>query len=290
MVKGHPLDITVTARDVDGLRLSSLRGRVIRFQLSNSDKGLIGHYDTTFNMQAKTFELRIPHTGLRQTGCYKIWISHAFGFSVNSTEKLQLPTDGFRATFYVVESSDQSSNIVKGATAGVLAALFVILLMYQLKHNRQRAKKVLLLFLNVEARMLGKVTAELWDLFSDGYLLFSIVLKSTDPAVQRLVPPWIVCFCIATVASLVSLSIKIKVFIVQFRNRREQVWELDGLSKRAKKLRVHQKRLVSTGKTITMIYASMLIGGLECIPMVPSDLSRCSLALSHQPLTLSPEP
>ena len=69
------------------------------------------------------------------------------------------------------------------------------------------------------------------------------------------------------VASLATMYIKMKVFIEQFRNRREEVWEPDCLSERAKKIQKHKKRLTSTGKAIKMIYASMMIGCLECVPM-----------------------
>jgi ABC-type phosphate/phosphonate transport system permease subunit len=122
------------------------------------------------------------------------------------------------------------------------------------------------------------------DLFTDSWLLFNTVLKSTDPRVKRLIPYWIVCWAVATVVSSVSMFIKVKVrqfpmihdqhsvhqvFVHQFRARREDLSVLDEHpDEHVKKLRKHQKRMTKTSKTIQMIYASMLVGALECLPMV----------------------
>ena len=61
------------------------------------------------------------------------------------------------------------------------------------------------------SRIWGNMSLYAVDLFTDSWLLFNTVLKSTDPNVKRLIPYWIVCWAVATVVSSVSMFIKVKV-------------------------------------------------------------------------------
>ena len=52
------------------------------------------------------------------------------------------------------------STIVLGAAVGTVAAICIALLIYLILRNPQRAKRLLLSFLRVEARMVAKMMAE----------------------------------------------------------------------------------------------------------------------------------
>ena len=79
------------------------------------------------------FQLKVPISELRNPGKYKVWVQQAFGFAVNSTEHLQLPTSEYPVTFEVVESS---WTMAIAATLGVFFVLVLVSLgLYAVKHR-----------------------------------------------------------------------------------------------------------------------------------------------------------
>ena len=79
---------------------------------------------------------------------------------------------------------------------------------------------------------------------------------------------WICSFGIATVVSTVALTLKVRVFVEQLRERRTALDALGAQqSEQESKLAAHRKKFVKTTRSITMIYASMMIGLAECLPL-----------------------
>jgi len=61
--------------------------------------------------------------------------------------------------------------------------------------------------------------------------------------------------------------LKLIVFIHQLRNRRDELELANDKNDRANKLQDHKKRLTKTLRSIRLIYASLLVGCAECIPL-----------------------
>ena len=76
-------------------------------------------------------------------------------------------------------------------------------------------------------------------------------------------------YAIASIVSIIAMAIKVRAFIQQLRERRNELSALhEGtLTARQEKLQKHAKRLVNTTRTINMTYASMMLGVAECIPI-----------------------
>ena len=88
-----------------------------------------------------------------------------------------------------------------------------------------------------------------------------------------------VCYSIATVVSAVALAVKIKVLRAQIIQRRYTFDQDPSGSQR--KLYAHRRRLVLTERAIQSIYASMLVGIFECVPL--GALSQLFPHLSSKP-------
>ena len=84
--------------------------------------------------------------------------------------------------------------------------------------------------------------------------------------------PWIVFFAIATVTSLVTLYMRVSMFRDQVYQRRVML-SFDGevergaAVERARKLRNLQQKLAKTQRHEKLIYASILTGFAECVPL-----------------------
>ena len=82
--------------------------------------------------------------------------------------------------------------------------------------------------------------------------------------VEHLVVPWLACFAIATVVSVVALCIKALIFRDQIRCRRSEfALEEEEQTDRIVKLAKHRKRFVKMKRQILLVYASMLVGIAE---------------------------
>ena len=82
-------------------------------------------------------------------------------------------------------------------------------------------------------------------------------------------PTLAIFYAIASIVSIIALAIKVRVFMQQLRERRNELSVLDEgtLTVQQEKLQKHVKRLVKTTRTIHMTYASMMLGIAECIPL-----------------------
>ena len=117
---------------------------------------------------------------------------------------------------------------------------------------------------------LNLCVATAWDFFSDSYILFAKVLGAEGECkenIARLVIPWLTCYAIATVVSVVALSIKAIIFRDQIRRRRtefklEKVEQTDRVAKFEK----HNKRLTKIKRQIRLVYSSTLVGFFEYAP------------------------
>ena len=100
------------------------------------------------------------------------------------------------------------------------------------------------------------------------WILFVEVLNENKKVTDGLVVPWICFYAIASVVSLVAITLKVRVFVEQLRERRNALVDLeDEETGYALKLKSHRKKLVKATRTINLLYASMMIGIAECIPL-----------------------
>ena len=103
--------------------------------------------------------------------------------------------------------------------------------------------------------------------------LHCTALSPTHDAVLRanlfLDSTLIIFYAIASIVSIIAMAIKVRVFMQQLRERRNELSALDEgtLTARQEKLQKHRKRLVKTTRTIHMTYTSMMLGVAECIPI-----------------------
>lgn len=126
-----------------------------------------------------------------------------------------------------------------------------------------------------ECKIVLTVLFEAWDFFTDTWVLATNVLKSE---VSDLVTIWVVAYAVATIASILSMYLKLSVLREQLLHRRGEnspaVFERTrkrrkGLieNKRLPALMKHNKRLVKTSRAIRLAYSSLLVGVAECIPL-----------------------
>ena len=117
---------------------------------------------------------------------------------------------------------------------------------------------------------LNLCVATAWDFFSDSYILFAKVLGAEGECkenIARLVIPWLTCYAIATVVSVVALSIKAIIFRDQIRRRRTEFkLEQDEQTDRVAKLEKHNNRLTKIKRQIRLVYSSTLVGFFEYAP------------------------
>ena len=79
---------------------------------------------------------------------------------------------------------------------------------------------------------------------------------------------WITFFAIATLVSLFAMVMRVKEFINQLRAHRDELNVLEGMQTlEATKLKTHRQRLLETTREMHMIYASLLLGLAECLPL-----------------------
>ena len=77
-----------------------------------------------------------------------------FGFYVNtSAPRLQLPTKKFPLEFSVIETKT-NLNVAMGIGVGVVLALCVSLLLWLIKSNSRKAKKIFLSFMRTNSGLM----------------------------------------------------------------------------------------------------------------------------------------
>ena len=77
------------------------------------------------------------------------------------------------------------------------------------------------------------------------------------------------CYSIATAVSIIALAVRIRIFRAQILSRRyEFEWAKDeAQTQQASELNIRRKRLISTDRSIQLIYVSILVGLFECLPL-----------------------
>ena len=79
---------------------------------------------------------------------------------------------------------------------------------------------------------------------------------------------WITFFAIATLVSLFAMVMRVKEFINQLRAHRDELNVLEGMQTlEGTKLKIHRQRLLETTREMHMMYASLLLGLAECLPL-----------------------
>jgi hypothetical protein len=196
--------------------------------------------------------------------------------ALQSNGECWLPVQGSECTplTITVEGAADSQTLVLGALVGLLLASMIALVFYLIRQHPHKVKKLLISFVRHEARILLKILMELWDFITDAWLLFGYVIPSTDKEIKKLVPYWLVACSIASIVSLVATYLKIRVFMLQLRHRREDIElqrsaSVDGAeeSVRMQAIRKYKKRIIKTHRSIQLIYASFMIGIFECVPL-----------------------
>merc|ERR1712139_212033 len=123
-----------------------------------------------------------------------------------------------------------------------------------MRKHPQKAMKLFKSFMREEFKLAMNLLFEAWDFFTDSYILFVKVVNAEEPCASKisdLVIPWLICYAIATVASLVALFLKAKIFRDQIKRRRdESALEEEEQTDRILKLQKHCKRLVKTKRKI----------------------------------------
>ena len=110
------------------------------------------------------------------------------------------------------------------------------------------------------------------DFFTDSFVLFHNVLNAPPDCASKitdLVTVWLASWAIATLVSTIALWIKVKLFRDQFRRRQYEfsLGEEEHQTARVKNLAKHRKRLVKIQRQILTVYAGMLVGIAECVPL-----------------------
>ena len=123
------------------------------------------------------------------------------------------------------------------------------------------------------------------DLVTDSYVL-SYVLRDGRPGISKLVAPWISCFAVACIASLVLLVYELKLLIGLFRQQQHE-FDIEDPARRfcriypveprtardsyptesKQKLSKHQRLLIATEDRIKIIYLTLLVAIVENLPM-----------------------
>ena len=163
---GKPVSILITAHDVDGIPIHNTAGRFFVVSIKPPDGKIF------MRSSQQDFELHLPPSDLRHSGEYEVhqlhcppfsrlamlrcrghgqvWITKAFGFDVNATQKLptQLPTERHRLKFSVDEAAKTDLHVAMGVAVGVVLALCVVLLLFFVVKHPSRAKVPLKSVLN----------------------------------------------------------------------------------------------------------------------------------------------
>lgn len=269
--------IAISAFDVDNLRIAEANGRFFSLIISDGSKNFT--FRTSFDTKTAEFQLDVPLRALMHTGKYVVWVSNAFGYRIRpGLGERNLPTEDHPATFFVFEPEEgpgSDLNVVLGGLIGLVCMLLFCYLLFMFRRFRQnggKISKLVVSVLSVEGLGVLSLLFESWDLFTDSYVLFVKVLKSSGPCAERitdLVMPWISCYAVASLASLVSWLIKVRALIRACRLRREEV-EFDSHGNAesvASNLLKHRKNRERTSRAINSIYVGLALGMMENLPL-----------------------
>ena len=273
--------IAISAFDVDNLRIGEANGRFFSLIISDGSKNFT--FRTSFDTKTAEFQLDVPLRALMHTGKYVVWVSNAFGYRIRpGLGERNLPTEDHPATFFVFEPEKEPEegphsdlNVVIGGLTGLVFMLLFCYLLFMFRRFRQNGgeiSKLVVSVLSVEVLGVLSLLFESWDLFTDSYMLFVKVISAESPCAEKiadLVIPWLCCYVLASLASLVSWFIKVRALIRACRLRREEV-EFDSHGNAesvASNLLKHRKNRERTSRAINSIYVGLALGMMENLPL-----------------------
>ena len=83
-----------------------------------------------------------------------------------------------------------------------------------------------------------------------------------------------ICYSIACTVSIIALASKIMIFRAQMLRRRFELerYQVGDASDQQRRLKKHSKKLLSTDRSIQLIYTGLLVGVFEGLPLgMPLD-------------------
>ena len=201
-----------------------------------------------------------------------------------SSTKLTLPTE--HSPHKLTVSSSQTLKTVAGILAGVAVIALAIGGIYARK-NRGKLLDVLKSFLLGEAFLVASLVLEVLDYtgtditccshmsynwFAGDAIVFKAILKKAPdfPETQSLVTPGIFFFGLASLASVVSLCVKLKLYLQHFRKRRDEADPLwmamqSELSPTQKEILTLNSKLVESKTDRTLVWVNLMLALLEVL-------------------------
>ena len=160
-------------------------------------------------------------------------------------------------------TSGVNKNVILAACLGTALALALALLMWYIKKHREKARELIVSFMKKEMRLAASVAFEVLDIVSDTLVLKNVVvLRDCETGLSGLVVTWVCAYAVASLASLLNLCIKAKLFIGLYRLRRSELTLENGT-----KLESHRRKLNLTRLHITTILAGALLVFGESLPL-----------------------
>jgi hypothetical protein len=177
----------------------------------------------------QVFQGEIPASWIVGTGEYSIsWLEQ-------TTQTKELPPQQL-VTFKVVESSNL--YLIVGSCAAIVLGCLLMALLILVYRNQDRAKELVISFIQFEMRALAEAFLEALDIIGKPVLLLLSRLRSTGsvrsgdalcfsallsarykPWAEKLLPPYSVFFGLGCVASLISILSHTSFFVDKLRSR-----------------------------------------------------------------------
>jgi hypothetical protein len=159
-------------------------------------------------------------------------------------------------------------QIVVGVGIGAALVFCLLLLIYLIRRNPAKAKKILVSFLSVEVLISVQIVYASIDFYTDLRVLTQ-VLERPDEAFRGIVVPWLIFFALACLVSTIAIFMKIQSLVRAIRLRRVEI-NLQGSNcntSPSAKLLKHRKNAERTRRAIRGIYGGMLVGLGENLPL-----------------------
>jgi hypothetical protein len=173
---------------------------------------------------------------------------------------------GGKCKAHSTDSNGSPIQIIAGAIIGMLAVAGFAGVVYYFLKNPDKFKSLLASFVRNEVSVMVSLCLEIWDMFGDGYLTYSVMKDSTMRAWlgSDVVITWICFACIAAVVSTLCLYLKVRTYLIILRQRRAE-FTMDNLVRDAYSAK-HAERMLDARKEIKKTHADLLAGSLEDAP------------------------
>jgi hypothetical protein len=242
---GDRVEIEVTVKDLDGLPIKRSVGLLASLPGESDGANNYARFKQTEG--SNVFSVSLPS---------EWWVYGAVRY------RIEIKADSTESPVRL-EIEFVTSIIVKVAIAATLGAGLVALLIILARivlraGDKTEVQKILLSFLQFELMLGLDVALELWDLCSDSMVLVAI---EADDIASSLRFGYRTCFGLATVASLLAISVKLKMLVRKVRRRNHT------LKKRVSERTAHEDEDDEIKLEIRAIYCCVLIGACEDIPL-----------------------